>query len=730
MPSKWVCIIFNLIVYVVASVEDEKTRAFIKLTEFAYEDTCMSTAEAEWEFINSPSNETLSKWEDELISYASFKNLQKDEVGNISKADIRDESLQYKYDVAEKIGDALLDTEDFKSLVHFSGTIELLRLSTVHKGILNNHTRKDVERILPRGNDIRNKNTVWIAWHQELASLVKNFSVILPLVDKAAKANGVKDVKEYWELLSGYGDGYNKVEYIWNGIVDLHKKILKFVISSLSQKYDIAMNDTIPAYLLGTLQGNDWIPISVDVTPYPDLMYNIKKNLWKKKLHARTLYKIASAMSTQILSQAPQADFWKNSYFYGQCPSKLVNFCKDAVLRVSTCFEPTISNYLSTHKNVGKIVFNQLSVEDTPILNTANRYSALEEGVSELFGILAASPAWLNYTRIIDDSSNNDQNLIISLMITALNTLPRIAYYISVDMWRINAIEKNLTNPEDLISSWWQYREKYEGIKSNGSNLPTFLNDDHITNNKPYLPKLVGTMLAFQLYEYLMESTEIRYDSIVRKQININFLKMIQQGADDWMKVVNKYLEIDEISLDSLLSFFSPLEDFIDEQYEDLQYKAVTAKESELDELEKKLIMEINATTTDAPPTTTIATLKQTIKKKTEIINRKSLSRQDDKKSDINIVTNSSKDLKFKSPIYEQVEKPENRNPLQPVTTEAPFDPSLDTQGIGNDNKPKTNTSKAAWAVGAVLIGIIVICIIAIFGRQRCRKVPKNRRYV
>lgn len=62
MPSKWVCIIFNLIVYVVASVEDEKTRAFIKLTEFAYEDTCMSTAEAEWEFINSPSNETLSKW--------------------------------------------------------------------------------------------------------------------------------------------------------------------------------------------------------------------------------------------------------------------------------------------------------------------------------------------------------------------------------------------------------------------------------------------------------------------------------------------------------------------------------------------------------------------------------------------------------------------------------------------------------------------------------------------
>ena len=38
---------------------------------------------------------------------------------------------------------------------------------------------------------------------------------------------------------------------------------------------------------------------------------------------------------------------------------------------------------------------------------------------------------------------------------------------------------------------------------------------------------------------------------------------MIQHGgADDWMKVINKYLEIDEISSDSLLSFFSPLRGF------------------------------------------------------------------------------------------------------------------------------------------------------------------------
>ncbi|CAK9795323.1 Angiotensin-converting enzyme, partial [Anthophora quadrimaculata] len=641
MPSKWVWIILNLVVCVIASVkEDEKVKAFVQLTEYNYVDTCADTTEAQWMFLNSPSNKTLSVWKEKLITYATFKNFEKDEVINISRDATNNLALRYKYDVAVKIGDASLPSDDFKKLVHFAGAAELQRLSGVHEKNLKNHTRKDVEHILSHSNNVENKRTVWIAWHQQLAPLVKNFSTILPLIDKAAKANDAKVVTEYWELLSGFSEGYDKIKYDWNRLTNLHKKILKFAINNLSQKYKITLTDTIPAYLLGSLQGSDWTPISVDVTPYPDLMYNIQKNLWKRRLIGKSLYKTASTMSLQILSQAPQAGFWNRSRFNQQCPSKLINFCKDAVLSVSTCFEPTISNYLSAHKNVGKIVFNQLSVEDTPVLNTANRYSALEEGVSELFGILAASPAWLNYTRLIGNSTDNDQHLIVSLMITALNTLPQIAYYMSADMWRINAIETGITDPEDLISSWWKHREIYERLNSNGTNIPTFLNDDYITSNKPYLPKLTGTILAFQLYEYLMSSTEVRYDSIVEKHININFLKMIQQGsADDWMKVVEKFLEIDDISLESLFSFFSPLEEFIDEQDEDFQYKTVTAKESELEELEKEVIIEMNT-----PPTTTTTTPRSTV----ATVSR---NKQNDGKSDANAVANSNKNLESKSSI-------------------------------------------------------------------------------
>jgi len=63
----------------------------------------------------------------------------------------------------------------------------------------------------------------------------------------------VKNVQEYWEMLSGYSGGYDKINSEWSRINNLHKKIVKFIGKNLARKYDISINDTIPAYLLGKI---------------------------------------------------------------------------------------------------------------------------------------------------------------------------------------------------------------------------------------------------------------------------------------------------------------------------------------------------------------------------------------------------------------------------------------------------------------------------------------------
>lgn len=62
---------------------------------------------------------------------------------------------------------------------------------------------------------------------------------------------GAKNVEEYWEMLSGYSDGYDKINNEWSRINNLYKKIVKFISMNLAQKYEFAVNDTLPAYLLG-----------------------------------------------------------------------------------------------------------------------------------------------------------------------------------------------------------------------------------------------------------------------------------------------------------------------------------------------------------------------------------------------------------------------------------------------------------------------------------------------
>lgn len=54
-------------------------------------------------------------------------------------------------------------------------------------------------------------------------------------------------------MLSGYSGGYEKINSEWSRINNLHKKIVKFISTNLARKYDIIINDTLPAYLLGKI---------------------------------------------------------------------------------------------------------------------------------------------------------------------------------------------------------------------------------------------------------------------------------------------------------------------------------------------------------------------------------------------------------------------------------------------------------------------------------------------
>lgn len=194
---------------------------------------------------------------------------------------------------------------------------------------------------------------------------------------------------------------------------------------------------------------------------------------------------------------------------------------------------------------------------------------------------------------------------------------------------------------------------------------------------------------------------------------------MIQQGgADDWQAVLNNFLDIDDILVDSLVSYFTQLEVFIEEN-ENFEYKSGAVTDKELEELEKRILKEINTpTTTPTPTTTTNRTTTKAASSYKKISNEK------------NMQTKVEKSLDSKSSIYIQENKPKKSETNSSIDLPVDKSSSPDVASDAENDTPKINTRKAVWAVSAVLVAMVVICIIAIFGRRRCRKTPKNRRYV
>lgn len=81
---------------------------------------------------------------------------------------------------------------------------------------------------------------------------IQNYDTYIQKYVKRSFA-GAKNVEEYWEMLAGYSDAYEKIRNEWSNINKLHKKILKFIGTNLSKKYGITVNETLPVHLLGKM---------------------------------------------------------------------------------------------------------------------------------------------------------------------------------------------------------------------------------------------------------------------------------------------------------------------------------------------------------------------------------------------------------------------------------------------------------------------------------------------
>ena len=175
------------------------------------------------------------------------------------------------------------------------------------------------------------------------------------------------------------------------------------------------------------------------------------------------------------------------------------------------------------------------------------------------------------------DAANSDP--IALLMQQALDGVVGVPWTLMLDRWRGGVFEGTTSNQE-LNSSWWDLRREYQGITS-PAQRPLDAFDPgakyHIPGNTPYTRYYLARIMQYQFHEALCKKIgfqgPLHECSIYNSKIAGESLRdMLSLGQSvPWQDAFEKITGTRSLSGTSMLSYYMPLKEWLDEQNDGLE---------------------------------------------------------------------------------------------------------------------------------------------------------------
>ncbi|XP_063390771.1 angiotensin-converting enzyme-like protein Ace3 [Cydia fagiglandana] len=572
------CVYFYALLSSGNTSDDDDRRwlsSLIALVEMDYEDHCDQRATASWnELVGSPKGLAQKLGRDK--SYGIFARAQTTDIRIALKAHALsdDELLKRKVKLLLQPGDLLLTTEQWIRLVTFADTSEnALRFATDYDcGTTINCTLRELHNSLAKQHDEDTLRHMKESWEKKLPDLNEYLETILPLLKNTSKENEFNTVEEYWDSLAEYEGATLKARELWDRIRPLYEKLHKYV--ALRLKGTEAVGKPLPVYLLRSLAGDDWSNVIENLLPkHADIYQKLYANLQLKNLGGVNAFKEATKLLTEINMPHIEPYTWDKSIFNSSCPPVLVDWCKPNKLRVISCSDVSIGNYMDAHEAVMRIKYKDtvaLHSNNTYTLRNANRYSAVYEAIPEFASLLSVNPHALSRAGLYSIERfnyNPNYHRLVLQLITALRDLPKLNFYIAADEWRLKYLKETKTSSTQN-ESWSDFRRNFSWLETSDVDI---LGNPYVLHNKPFIGKFMGLILKYQIYQSFAEEL-ISDESDLIKHISENndrLVSTMSQGLGiKWPEMVSDLLAKRENVLEytGLTDYYRLLDEYLDNQ--------------------------------------------------------------------------------------------------------------------------------------------------------------------
>jgi peptidyl-dipeptidase A len=440
----------------------------------------------------------------------------------------------------------------------------------------------EIEKIMATSTDPDELKDLWVGWSAVGPPMRQRYARWVDLGNKGAKEMGFNDLGAMWR--AGYDmtpDQFSaEVERLWQQVKPLYESLHAYVRAKLVEKYGptaVDANGMIRADLLGNPWAQEWGNIFPLVAPPQQKPpYDVTDLLKAKNVDAIGMVKYGEGFFTSLGFAPLPKTFWERSLFVKPrdrnvvCHASAWDIDNFDDVRLKMCIQIRGEDFVTVHHELGHNMY-QRAYEHQPFLFKNGANDGFHEAIGDSIA-LAITPEYLNKVGLLATVPQSDDTGYLLHM--ALDKVAFLPFGLLIDQWRWKVFNGEI-KPADYNSSWWQMREKYQGIFPPVARTEADFDPGakyHVPANVPYTRYFLARILQFQFYRAMCREAGFtgplyRCSFYDNKAAGAKLNAMLEMGqSKPWPDALYVLTGERQMDAGAMMEYFAPLKQWLDEQ--------------------------------------------------------------------------------------------------------------------------------------------------------------------
>ncbi|EDW57558.1 angiotensin-converting enzyme [Drosophila virilis] len=456
----------------------------------------------------------------------------------------------------------------------------------------------DVQRVVQQSRNLEEIEYYWLEWRRRTGLATRQqFVHFMELYKKTAKANGFSQAQDYWfhQLELSGQQAMGLLNELMSKLEPLFLQFHAHVRGSLRKMHGeqlVPHGRAYPQHLAEVFLGNSYRSASADWfvdIPSPEAgLPNITEALQRRGLSTtqRVFWNVAEYYRGLGLTQL-ESSLWTNaqpvaSHNEDSCWHKAWRFYTLPTNNFSYCPLSDEERFFNMFEAQLELHYFRAAAAQ-PTLLREEPFPNFMNALGKSFALAAASPRYLRKLGLLRDAEWSGLPARLNrLYLQGLRVVFLLPVFYVLDRYRVEVLSGHIMADDN--EAYWRHTERYTGAVP-----PRRRSNEHfdvpakllLEVDDQYTSQFFSTVLQFQLYKYFCTRTGQYAEDSANKPLDLcdlsdqreigTILKhtMSLGSSLHYKEVLQQLLGTAELSMDGLLTYFKPLQDWLTQQNRD-----------------------------------------------------------------------------------------------------------------------------------------------------------------